>query len=84
MTAEAPARWLDSWNLSAAFGAKYYTGAHGNLFVGLEARLEESFHDTDGGSELSGSALNVRLMFGWSGDRWRNRRLTALRAERWD
>ncbi|MFH1845245.1 MAG: hypothetical protein ABIF77_18825 [bacterium] len=77
------ARWLHSLNLNAGLAYRHFFGKHGNTRIGLEVRIEDTDHDTGGGSDLSGEAWNVRLVLGWSGDRWRNRRLTALRAERW-
>ena len=77
-------KWLSSWNLNAGLGYRHYTGRHSTFHVGGEVRFEETGHATDGGSDLSGNAWSFRFLIGWSGDKWRNQRLSALHADRWD
>jgi len=77
-------KWLNSVNLNVTLGYRLYSGSQSSTQVGLEGRYEKTFHNSDGGSDLSGSAWQIRLVFGWSGDTWRNRRLEALKTDRWE
>ena len=75
--------WLNSVNLNSTVGYRFYVGNQSQTQIGVEARYEKTFHDSGGGDDLSGDAWNIRLVVGWSGDKWRNRRLNALRTDRW-
>jgi hypothetical protein len=77
-------KWLNSPNLNATVATRFYLGSQSEKQISLEGRYEKTFYDNMGGSDLSGEAWSLRLVFGWSGDKWRNRRLNALHTDRWE
>ncbi len=82
-TDESGGKWLSSVNLNATAALRFYFGRQSRNQIALEARLEDTYYDNEGGSDLAGHAWSLRLVIGWSGDKWRNRRLEALHTDRW-
>jgi len=77
-------KWLNSPNLNATAATRFYFGSQSEIQISLELRYEKTYYDNTGGSDLSGDAWSLQLVFGWSGDKWRNRRLNALHTDRWE
>jgi hypothetical protein len=57
-------REMDSAVLSVGLGYRYYFKPYGGVFLAVEPRYELSKMNTNGGTDLSGSAFALRIAFG--------------------
>ena len=67
---------INSLNLNLGIGYKYYP-THWNYF-GVEAKYNYLNYQNPGGSDLSGNAITINLIYGFSSNRYAINRLRAL------
>jgi len=67
-----------SLNLNLGLGYRHFLKAHGINYIGVEIRHNWLNYATGGGTDLSGNAISLRLIYGILGNAHKNDRLKAL------
>jgi hypothetical protein len=75
---EGPRTKVHGFNFNVGAQYKWFLGKYRLPYVGLEGLYNVLSYDRNGGDQLKGNAFEVRVLFGWSGNTYDNRRLRDL------
>jgi hypothetical protein len=77
-SAEGPRPKVHSFNFNVGLQYKWFLGKCRLPYVGVEGLFNTLNYERNGGDQLRGNAFEVRVLFGWSGNTYDNRRLREL------
>ncbi len=72
------AHYISSLNLNGGFTTRLFYGQKHTKYFGLQTRVSYLDFATDGGSDLSGAAVSINLVWGNMGHGWVDNRLERL------
>jgi len=73
------ADYLNSFNCNVGFTLRKYFGTYGTQYIGIQARYNIVDFDTNGGTNLSGDAVSINLIWGSMGHWWIDNELKYMR-----
>ncbi len=72
------AKTINSLNLNLGLGVRRFLKPYESGYIGVEGRYNFVNYASNGGSDLSGNTITLRVVYGWLGNARKNSRLRAF------